>query len=287
MFKILKKQELSEGVKLFELEAPRIARKAQPGQFVILRIDEDGERIPLTIADFDREKGSITIIFQEVGATTNLLGALQEGDALLDLVGPLGKKTEIAQKGNIICIGGGIGVAPIHPIARGMKEAGNHVITIMGARSKDILILEEEMKAASSEVYITTDDGTKGHKGFVTDVLKQLIESGVEISEVIAIGPVVMMRSVAETTRPHGIRTIVSLNPIMVDGTGMCGGCRVRVGGESKFACVDGPEFDAHKVDFAGLISRQRMYKEQEAAHQCHCEAQGIAKGENCQCHSH
>lgn len=287
MFKILKKQELSEGVKLFELEAPRIAQKAQPGQFVILRIDEDGERIPLTIADFDHEKGSITIIFQEVGATTNLLGALQEGDALLDLVGPLGKKTEIAQKGNIICIGGGIGVAPIHPIARGMKEAGNHVITIMGARSKDILILEEEMKAASSEVYITTDDGTKGHKGFVTDVLKQLIESGVEISEVIAIGPVVMMRSVAETTRPHGIRTIVSLNPIMVDGTGMCGGCRVRVGGESKFACVDGPEFDAHKVDFAGLISRQRMYKEQEAAHQCHCEAQGIAKGENCQCHSH
>lgn len=287
MYKILKKQELSQGVKLFELEAMRIAQKAEPGQFVIIRIDENGERIPLTIADFDRERGTLTIIFQEVGATTKLLGALNEGESVLDLVGPLGKKTDIEKKGNIICIGGGIGVAPIYPIARGMKNAGNHVISIMGARSKDILILEEEMNNVSNEVYITTDDGTKGHKGFVTDELKRIIDSGMEISEVIAIGPVVMMRSVAETTRPYGIRTIVSLNPIMVDGTGMCGGCRVTIGDESKFACVDGPEFDAHKVDFAGLMLRQRTYKTQEAAHVCHCAAQGKAKGEDCQCHSH
>lgn len=287
MYKILKKQELSQGVKLFELEAMRIAQKAEPGQFVIIRIDENGERIPLTIADFDRERGTLTIIFQEVGATTKLLGALNEGESVLDLVGPLGKKTDIEKKGNIICIGGGIGVAPIYPIARGMKNVGNHVISIMGARSKDILILEEEMNNVSNEVYITTDDGTKGHKGFVTDELKRIIDSGMEISEVIAIGPVVMMRSVAETTRPYGIRTIVSLNPIMVDGTGMCGGCRVTIGDESKFACVDGPEFDAHKVDFAGLMLRQRTYKTQEAAHICHCAAQGKAKGEDCQCHSH
>lgn len=287
MFKILKKQSLSEGVKLFEVEASRIAKKAQPGQFIILRIDEEGERIPLTIADFNRDKGSITIIFQEVGATTRRLGLMEEGEFLLDFVGPLGKKTDIKKKGTVICVGGGIGVAPIYPIARGMKLAGNHVISIMGARSKDILILEEAMRDASSEVYITTDDGTKGHKGFVTDVLKELIDSGQTIDEVIAIGPVVMMRSVAETTRPYGIKTIVSLNPIMVDGTGMCGGCRVRVGNESKFACVDGPEFDAHQVDFAGLMARQRMYKAEEATHSCHCESQKKSKGVDCQCHSH
>lgn len=286
MYKILKKKELSQGVQLFELEAAAIAKKAQPGQFVILRIDEEGERIPLTIADFDRVRGTITLIFQEVGASTKLLGTMHEGDALLDLVGPLGKKTHIEKMGNVVCIGGGIGVAPIYPIARGMKEAGNHVISILGARSKDILILEDEMQAVSDAVYITTDDGTKGHKGFVTDQLKMLIESGMKISVVIAIGPVVMMRSVAEATRPYGIHTVVSLNPIMVDGTGMCGGCRVQIGDESKFACVDGPEFDAHKVDFAGLISRQRMYKDKEAEHQCHCEQIGKEKGGDCQCQS-
>ncbi len=288
MYKILTKKELSQGVQLFEIEAPMIAKKAQPGQFVIVRIDEDGERIPLTIADFNRDKGTITIIFQEVGGSTKALGNLNAGDSILDFVGPLGKATHIEKMGNVVCIGGGIGVAPIYPIARGMKEAGNHVISIMGARNESILILEEEMNAASDEVYITTDDGSKGHKGFVTDQLKKLIDSGMEISVVIAIGPVVMMRSVAETTRPYGIKTVVSLNPIMVDGTGMCGGCRVQVGDESKFACVDGPEFDAHQVDFAGLMSRQRMYKSQEAAHECQCEKQGKAKGgDDCQCHSH
>lgn len=287
MFKILKKKELSAGVQLFELEAPRIAKKARPGQFVILRIDEEGERIPLTIADFDREAETITIIFQEVGASTKQLGAMQEGDAIVDLVGPLGNKTHIERMGNVVCIGGGIGVAPIYPIARAMKEAGNHVISIMGARSKDILILEDEMRAVSDEVYITTDDGTKGIKGFVTDQLKTLIDSGMEIGVVIAIGPVVMMRSVAETTRPYGIHTVVSLNPIMVDGTGMCGGCRVKIGEESKFACVDGPEFDAHQVDFAGLMSRQRMYKTKEADHQCYCDRQNAKKEADCQCRSH
>lgn len=288
MYKILTKKELSQGVQLFEIEAPMIAKKAQPGQFVIVRIDEDGERIPLTIADFNRDKGTITIIFQEVGGSTKALGNLNAGDSILDFVGPLGKATHIEKMGNVVCIGGGIGVAPIYPIARGMKEAGNHVISIMGARNESILILEEKMNAASNEVYITTDDGSKGHKGFVTDQLKKLIDSGMEISVVIAIGPVVMMRSVAETTRPYGIKTVVSLNPIMVDGTGMCGGCRVQVGDESKFACVDGPEFDAHQVDFAGLMSRQRMYKSQEAAHECQCEKQGKAKGgDDCQCHSH
>lgn len=287
MYKILKKKELSQGVLLFELEAARIAKKAEPGQFVIVRTDEEGERVPLTIADFDREKGTITIIFQEVGASTKQLGSFAEGDCILDLVGPLGKKTHIEKMGNIVCIGGGIGVAPIYPIARGMKQAGNHVISIMGARNEELLILEDEMNAVSDEVYITTDDGSRGHKGFVTDQLKMLIDSGMEISTVIAIGPVVMMRSVAETTRSYGIKTVVSLNPIMVDGTGMCGGCRVQVGDESKFACVDGPEFDAHKVDFAGLMARQRMYKRQEAEHICHCESQGKEQGGDCQCHSH
>lgn len=287
MYKILVKKELSQGVQLFEIEAPRVAKKAEPGQFVIIRIDEAGERVPLTIADFDREKGTVTIIFQEVGASTKQLGAMKEGESILDFVGPLGKKTHIEKMGNVVCIGGGIGVAPIYPIARGMREAGNHVISIMGARSKDILILEDELGAVSDELYITTDDGSKGHKGFVTDQLKMLIDKGLEISVVIAIGPVVMMRSVAEATRPYGIHTVVSLNPIMVDGTGMCGGCRVQIGDESKFACVDGPEFDAHQVDFAGLMSRQRMYKSQEAEHQCHCETQGKAKGGDCACHSH
>lgn len=264
MYKIIKKQELSPGVKIFDVLAPRIAKKALPGQFIILRVNEDGERIPLTIADFNREQGTITIIFQEVGVSTKLLGSLNEGEDILDFVGPLGTATHIEKIGTVVCIGGGIGVAPVYPIARAFKEAGNKVISIIGARSKDILILEDEMNAVSAELYITTDDGSKGQKGFVTDKLKELIDGGENISLVMAIGPVVMMRSVAETTRPYGIKTMVSLNPIMVDGTGMCGGCRVKVGNESKFACVDGPEFDAHEVDFKGLMSRQRIYVDQE-----------------------
>ncbi|WP_378956032.1 sulfide/dihydroorotate dehydrogenase-like FAD/NAD-binding protein [Pelosinus sp. sgz500959] len=284
MYKILVKKQLAPSVQLFEVEAPLIARKAQPGQFVILRINEDGERIPLTIADFNRETGTITIIFQEVGASTVELGLLNEGEFLLDLVGPLGKPTHIEKMGTIVCVGGGIGIAPVYPIARGMKEAGNEVISIIGARSEDILIYEEEMAAVSDELIITTDDGSKGRKALVTQPLKELLDSDKNISLVVAIGPVIMMKFVAETTRPYGVPTVVSLNPIMVDGTGMCGGCRVSVGNENKFACVDGPEFDGHKVDFDVLMSRQRMYKPHEKQHSEH--SAGKREG-GCKCHSH
>ncbi len=277
VYTIVKQEELSPGVKLFVIKAPLIARKCQPGQFVILRIDEDGERIPLTIADFDRAAGTITLIFQEVGRTTRQLGGMAEGDSLLDLAGPLGKATHIGNFGTVVCIGGGIGVAPVYPIARAYKQAGNKVISIIGARSADLLILEKEMAAVSDKLYITTDDGSKGHKGLVVDPLKEMIAAGEKIDLVMAIGPVVMMRGVAEVTRPHAIHTIVSLNPIMVDGTGMCGGCRVSVGNKNKFACVDGPEFDAHQVDFNGLMTRQRMYQEHEKIeHKC---------GGDCSCH--
>jgi ferredoxin--NADP+ reductase len=270
VYTIVKKQELSPGVKLYAVAAPLVARKCRPGQFVILRIDEDGERIPLTIADFDRAAGTVTLIFQEVGRSTRQLGRLAAGDALLDLAGPLGKPTHIERFGTVVCIGGGIGVAPVYPIARAYKQAGNRVISIVGARSAELLILENAMTAVSDELFITTDDGSKGLQGLVVDPLKEMIAAGDKIDLVMAIGPVVMMRGVAEVTRPHGIPTVVSLNPIMVDGTGMCGGCRVSVGDENKFACVDGPEFDAHQVDFAGLMVRQRMYHEQEKLeHKC------------------
>ncbi len=266
MFTIRKKQLLSPGVYRYEVDAPRVAEKTQPGQFVILRTHEEGERIPLTVADFDREKGVLTLIFQVVGASTELLAQMKEGDAILDLVGPLGQKSHIASGlGTVVGIGGGIGVAPVYPITRGMKEAGNRVISIIGAKSQDILIMEKEMRAASDETLVTTDDGSYGIKGFVTTALKELLTRGERIDLVYAIGPVVMMKSVADVTRPLGIKTIVSLNPVMVDGTGMCGGCRVQVGGETKFACVDGPEFDGAIVDFAGLQARQGMYREMEA----------------------
>ena len=284
MYKILVKQKLAPSVELFEVEAPLIAKKAQPGQFVILRINEEGERIPLTIADFNRETGTITLIFQKVGASTVELGLLQEGEAILDLVGPIGKPTHIEKMGTIVCVGGGIGIAPVYPIARGMKEAGNEVSSIIGARSEDILIYEEEMAAVSDELIITTDDGSKGRKALVTQPLKELLDSDKNISLVVAIGPVIMMKFVAETTRPYGVPTVVSLNPIMVDGTGMCGGCRVSVGNENKFACVDGPEFDGHKVDFDVLMSRQRMYKPHEKEHSEHNATQ---REGGCKCHSH
>lgn len=284
MYKILIKQQLAPNVQFFEIEAPLIARKAQPGQFVILRINENGERIPLTIADFNRDTGTITIIFQEVGASTVELGRLNEGECLLDLVGPLGKPTHITKMDTVVCIGGGIGIAPVYPIARAMKEAGNEVISIIGARSEDILIYEKEMAAVSDELIITTDDGSKGRKALVTQPLKELLDSDKNISLVVAIGPVIMMKFVAETTRPYGVPTVVSLNPIMVDGTGMCGGCRVSVSNENKFACVDGPEFDGHKVDFDVLMSRQRMYKSQEKQHSEHLT--DTQEG-GCKCQSH
>jgi ferredoxin--NADP+ reductase len=284
VYRILVKQQLAPSVQLFEVAASLIARKAKPGQFVILRVNETSERIPLTIADFNREKGSITLIFQEVGASTTELGFLNEGEFLLDLVGPLGKPTHIEKFGTVVCAGGGIGIAPVYPIARGLKEAGNEVISIIGARSKDILIYEEEMAAVSDNLIITTDDGSKGIKALVTQPLKELLDSDKTISLVVAIGPVIMMKFVAETTRPYGVPTVVSLNPIMVDGTGMCGGCRVSVGQENKFACVDGPEFDAHKVDFESLMARQRMYKPHEKQHSEHFAGK---KEGGCKCHSH
>ena len=266
MFKILKKQELSPGIFHYDIEAPRVAKKAQAGQFIVLRVDEDGERIPLTIADFDREAGTITLIFQVVGASTKMLAAKNEGDSIVDFAGPLGQPSEIHENmGTIVCIGGGIGVAPVYPIARAMHEAGNKVISIMGAKTKDILIFEDKMRAISDEVLIATDDGSYGVKGFVTTALQQLVDRGEKIDQVTAIGPGVMMRSVVEATRPLGIKTIVSLNPVMVDGTGMCGGCRVQVGDEMKFACVDGPEFDGHLVDFDEAMRRGAMYREFEA----------------------
>ena len=271
MFKILRKEELSPNVYAMDIEAPRVAKKAEPGQFIILRVNEEGERIPLTIADFDRESGKILIVFQAIGASTMELAAMKAGDCLLDFVGPLGRPSEIQKlDGTMVVVGGGIGVAPTYPIARAMKEAGNKVIAIMGAKTKDILIMEDEMKAVTDEVLVTTDDGSYCIKGFVTNAVQALVDRGEKIAQITAIGPVIMMKSVADATRDLGIHTVVSLNPIMVDGTGMCGGCRVTVGDETKFACVDGPEFDGHLVDFKGLMSRQRMYRDLEAEEKDH-----------------
>jgi ferredoxin--NADP+ reductase len=247
-----------------EIEAPEVARKARAGQFVILRLSENGERIPLTIADFDRQRGTVTIIFQEVGYTTGQLAAFEPGDALPDFVGPLGLPSEVENYGHVVCVGGGVGIAPVYPIARALKEAGNEVTAIVGARSKDLLILEEEMRGASDRLLVATDDGSYGHKGFVTDLVKQVLDEGRPVARLWAVGPMIMMRNVAEVTRPYGVRTIVSLNPIMVDGTGMCGACRVVVGGRARFACVDGPEFDGHEVDWDLAMRRLAMYREEE-----------------------
>ncbi len=268
MYEIDEKQVLSDNVKLMKIKAPLVAKKAKPGQFIILRIDETGERIPLTIADFDRKKGTITIIFMEVGKTTKQLGTMKEGDKILNFAGPLGVPSDIEKYGTVVCIGGGVGIAPLYPIIRALKDAGNKVISILGARNKDLLILEKEIEKYSDELLIATDDGSKGHKGFVSDVLQNLIDKGTKIDIVWAVGPVIMMKVVSDLTRKYDLKTIVSLNPIMVDGTGMCGGCRVTVGGETKFACVDGPEFDAHLVDFENLMLRNRRFVNEEK-HAC------------------
>jgi ferredoxin/flavodoxin---NADP+ reductase len=264
MYEILEKRVLSDTVKWMEIKAPLVAKKAQPGQFIILRIDENGERIPLTIADFDREKGSITIIFMEVGKTTYQLGKMEKGDGLLNFAGPLGVPSEIKKYGTVVCVGGGVGIAPLYPIVRALKDAGNKVISILGAKNMDLLILEDEIQEYSDELLVATDDGSKGEKGFVSDVLQNLIDMNTEIDIVWAVGPVIMMKVVSDVTRKYDIKTIVSLNPIMVDGTGMCGGCRVTVGDETKFACVDGPEFDGHKVDFKNLMLRNRRFGKEE-----------------------
>ena len=264
MFKIVKREEMSDGtVVLNEIEAPKIAAKAKPGQFVILKANEAGERIPLTMAYTDPGKGIIAIIYQVVGKSTALFKDLQVGDSYQDVIGPLGKPTHIEKLGKVVCVGGGTGIAVLHPIARALKEAGNHVIAIIGARSKDILIMEDFMKRASNVLHVCTDDGSYGHHGFVTDVLKQILEKE-KIDQAVAIGPVPMMKFVTMMTKEYGVPTLVSLNPIMVDGTGMCGGCRVSVGGTNKFACVDGPEFDGHKVDFDELMLRLQAYCEDE-----------------------
>ena len=264
MHEILEKKVLAPKVNYFRIRAERIAKKRQAGQFVIIRVSDQGERIPLTIADADPEEGSITLVVQEVGKTTEQMGLLQTGDSLLDVVGPLGRPTHIEKKGTVLIVGGGIGIAPAHPIAQAHRKIGNHVIGILGARNKEMMIMEEEMHRACHEVIVMTDDGSYGEKGMVTDAIKKLVESGVTIDECIAIGPPVMMKYVSLTTKPYKIPTLVSLNTIMIDGTGMCGGCRVRVGGKNRFVCVDGPEFDGHQVDFDNMMLRLNSYKEQE-----------------------
>ncbi|HHH80071.1 MAG: sulfide/dihydroorotate dehydrogenase-like FAD/NAD-binding protein [Thermoplasmata archaeon] len=264
MYKVIEKEILHENLVKMEIEAPLVAKSAKPGQFIILRVDEKGERIPLTIADFDRKKGTVTIIFLEVGKTTKKLGTLEVGDCIESFTGPLGEPSDIRKYGTTICVGGGVGIACLYPIARALKEKGNRVISILGARTKSLLIMEKEIGKYSDELIVVTDDGSKGRKGFVSDALKELIDKGVKVDLVMAIGPVIMMKVISDLTKPYGIKTLVSLNPIMVDGTGMCGSCRVTVNGEIKFACVDGPEFDGHGVDFDNLMLRNNRFREEE-----------------------
>lgn len=264
MYKIIKKEVLTPQITLMEVEAPYVAKKVLAGQFIILRVDELGERIPLTVADYNREKGTVTIIFQAIGKSTKMLAQLNEGDYIQDFVGPLGVATHLDGVKKAAVIGGGLGTAIAYPSAKALHEKGAEVDIIAGFRNKDLIILEEELKKAASRVFITTDDGSNGTKGFVTDMLKQLIDEGNQYDLVIAIGPLIMMKFVCQLTKQYGIKTIVSMNPVMIDGTGMCGGCRVTVGGETKFACVDGPDFDGHLVDFDEAMRRQQMYKEEE-----------------------
>ena len=261
MYLILKKEPLNPTVTRMVIEAPLIARKAEPGQFIILRVHEDGERIPLTIADFDREQGTVTIIFQIVGATTELLNHLEAGDSLHDFVGPLGRPSEVEGLKKVAVVGGGVGCAIAYPIAKKLHQLGAEVHAIVGFRSKDLVILEEEFKAASDKLVVMTDDGSYGEKGLVTNALERLIDAGERYDEVIAIGPLVMMKFVTQLTKQHNIKTVVSMNPIMIDGTGMCGGCRLTVGGKTKFACVDGPDFDGFEVDFDEAMARNTMYR--------------------------
>ncbi len=264
MYKIIRKEVLSGVSKLMEVEAPQVAGKARPGQFVVLRNDETGERFPLTIADFDREARTITLIFQEVGKSTLQLGKMGVGDSIATLTGPLGVPTEIENFGTVVCVGGGIGIAPLFPITRALKQAGNEVLTIIGARTKELIFWEERMREVSSELIVCTDDGTHGRKALVTEPLKELLDCRKDIRHIWAIGPAIMMRFVAAVTQPYNVPTIVSLNTVMVDGTGMCGSCRVLIDGEAKFVCVDGPEFDGHKVNWDLMLSRLSYYKNEE-----------------------
>ncbi len=272
MYRIVKKRVLNPTVTLMEIEAPMVARKAEPGQFIILRVDENGERVPLTIAAYDRQAGTVTIIYQIVGATTEKLNHKEEGEYIADFVGPLGRATETEGLKRVAVIGGGVGTAIAYPVAKKLHDIGCHVDLIVGFRNKDLVILEEEFKAASTNLIIGTDDGSYGKKALVTELLKEQIDAGVKYDRVIAIGPVIMMKFVCQLTKEYDIPTVVSMNPIMIDGTGMCGGCRLTVGGETKFACVDGPEFDGHLVDFDEAMSRGAMYKDFERhAHEETC----------------
>jgi len=264
MVRIIDRETLATKIHLFKIEAPAVARKALAGQFVVIRIDERGERIPLTLADWDGKEGSVTLVFMEVGATTFRLALLKAGDSIADFVGPLGLPSHIDKFGTVVCVAGGVGAAPTVPIAKALLEKGNKIISILGARSKDLLFWEDKLRSVSHQLIVTTDDGTYGRKGVVTEPLKELLESGEKIDRVIAIGPTIMMKFCARTTQPFGVKTIVSLNPIMVDGTGMCGCCRVSVGGITKFTCVDGPEFDGHQVDWDLLSARLRIYLDEE-----------------------
>ncbi len=277
MYKIVGKRELNASVIQMDIEAPFVARKAQAGQFIIFRVDAWGERVPLTIAGYDRERGTVSIIFQKVGLSTELLGSKNVGDEIEDFVGPLGKATRVEGIKKVCVIGGGVGCAIAYPSAVAFKKAGAEVDVIIGFRSKDIVILEDEFRKTADHLYLMTDDGSYGEQGFVTAKLKQLLEAGQQYDEVLAIGPIPMMKFVSATTRPFDVKTVVSLNPIMVDGTGMCGGCRVTVGGEVKFACVDGPDFDGHLVDYEELMNRNSVYREQETAksHLCRMDAMG------------
>ena len=272
MYRIVKKEALKPTVTLYEIEAPMVAKKAEPGQFIILRVDENGERIPITIHDFDREKGTVTIIVQTIGATTEKLSHKAEGEYIQDFVGPLGRPTETEGKKKVCVVGGGVGCAIAYPVLKKFHDCGAEVHAVVGFKNKDLVILEDKFRAASSVLKLMTDDGSYGEKGLVTDALKELIDAGNQYDEIFAIGPAIMMKFVSKTTEPYGIPTTVSMSPIMVDGTGMCGGCRVIVGGETKFACVDGPDFDAHEVDFDSLIKRAAFYKpeqEEAAKHIC------------------
>lgn len=263
MYQIVYREDLAPRIHLFRVSAPIVARKAKAGQFIILRIDEEGERIPLTIADFDRGAGTVTVVFMEVGKTSMKLATLQAGDLLATFVGPLGLPTEVEKFGTVCCVGGGFGTATIYPIARAMKEAGNRVISVIGFRSRDLMFWEDQMRSVSDELIVTTDDGSYGRKGLVTEPIKELCEAGL-IDRTVAIGPIPMMKFVSRTTQPFQVPTVVSLNPIMVDGTGMCGACRVSVGGVTRFVCVDGPDFDGHQVNWDELAARNQVYRESE-----------------------
>lgn len=263
-FKTLAREDLAPDIKQLVVSAPLVAKKAKVGQFVIVRVDEEGERIPLTLVDWNPDSGSITLIFLEVGVSTRKLGTLRVGDRILDVVGPLGNPAEIERHGEVAVVGGGVGIGSAYPRIKALKEAGNRVVSIIGAKTAKLLVLEREIGEISDELHVSTDDGSRGYRGFTSDVLKDLLSRGRKFDFVFAVGPAPMMRAVAEVTRPHGIKTVVSLNPIMVDGTGMCGACRVTVGGETKFTCVNGPEFDAHQVDFGELLARLRTYSEEE-----------------------